>query len=323
MSTEIIVSDDYIRATELHKCVKANLHTAAMSLIEVGRSLKELKERKLFHELGYQSFAGYCDTETHLGSSQSYKLIQIVDNLPEDFLQSTGNIGIEKLAILALATPEERETVQDAVDLDTVTVKKLKAELEAIRQENAALTEKAEQADIYAQQFDELSADKTKAEDLAERLTEENEILSRQMKELESRPVEHAVQEIPDPKQQEKIDELTARLQQNESEYTQRMQAAQRESADKLREVQQQSAAELTAVREAYEQQLAEAREAVKPDASPDTKGIFRAYLANAVDAMNRLMTFIEGAVGDENMPLFLAKVDSIMALTNERRGKL
>ena len=302
---EGVSPERFIRATELHRRAEANVHSAAMSLVEVGKCLKEMKEGRLYTELGFQSLEEYSEAKLGIKRSQAYKMIQVADNLSEEFVQSTGQIGIEKLVLLALATPEEREAVQEQVDLGEVTVKELKAQIAALRQENAELTETAEQVDAYAQQLDDLTASRNLAEDRADKLTEQVKRLTAQVTELESRPIEHAVQEVPDPKQQEKIDELTARLKQNEADYTQRMQAAQREHADRLREVQQ---------------ELAKAQAAVKPDAVADTKSVFKAYYAGAVDAMNRVTQFISEHTEDENMPLFLKKLDDIIAMSQERR---
>lgn len=302
---EGVSPERFIRATELHRRAEANVHSAAMSLVEVGRCLKEMKEGRLYTELGFQSLEEYSEAKLGIKRSQTYKMIQVSENLPEDFVQSTGQIGIEKLALLALASPEEREAVQEQVDLGEVTVKELKAQIAALRQENAELTQATEQADTYARQFDDLTASRNLAEDRAGRLTEQVKRLTAQVTELESRPVEHAVQEVPDPEQQKKIDELTARLRQNEADYTQRIQTAQREHADRLRELQQ---------------ELAQAKAAVKPETVPDTRGIFKAYLANAADALNRLMAFVESARDDESLPLYLSKVDDMIRLTAERR---
>ncbi|MBQ8079645.1 MAG: hypothetical protein IJ236_06805 [Oscillospiraceae bacterium] len=297
--------EKYVRAMELHSRAEANLHSAAVSLAEVGRCLKEMRDGQLYTELGFRSLEEYSEARLGIRRSQAYKMIQVSEHLPEDFVRSTGQIGIEKLALLALATPEEREAVQEHVDLGEVTVKELKAEIAALRKENAELTQAAEQVDTYARQFDDLTASRNLAEDRAGRLTEQVKRLTAQVTELESRPVEHAVQEVPDPEQQKKIDELTARLRQNEADYTQRIQTAQREHADRLREVQQ---------------ELARAQAAVKPETVPDTRGIFKAYLANAADALNRLMAFVESARDDESLPLYLSKVDDMIRLTAERR---
>lgn len=304
--------EGYVRAMELHRRAEANLHSAAVSLIEVGRCLKEMKEGRLYTSLGFASLEEYSEAKLGIKRSQAYKMMQITEKLPEEFVQSVGQIGIEKLALLALATPEERETVREQVDLSEVTVKELKAEIAALRKEKEDLARTADQIDTYAKQFDDLTASRNLAENRADRLTDQVKRLTAQITELESRPVEHAVQEIPDPKQQAQIEELTARLRQNESDYTQRIQKAQRESADKLH-----------AVRAEYEQMLAAAKQAAGSGTPADTKAVFKAYLANAADALNRLMGFLESSGGDENLPFFLDKLDKIVEMTQERRNAL
>ena len=294
---EGVSPERFIRATELHRRTEANVHSAAMSLVEVGRCLKEMKESRLYAELGFSSLEEYSEDKLGIKRSQAYKMIQVSENLPEDFVQSTGQIGIEKLALLALATPEERETVQEQVDLSEVTVKELKAQIASLRKENKDLENERNTAQAEAMHSHALIGEAEKARHRADdRIAE----LTAKVTELESRPIETAVQEVPDPKQQEKIDELTTRLRQNEAEYTQRMQAAQREHADRLREVQQ---------------ELAKAQAAVKPDAVADTKGIFKAYLTAASDGMKRLCEFLEQHKQDENMTLYLDKSSSVITM--------
>ena len=68
---------------------------------------------------------------------------------------------------------------------------------------------------------------------------------------------------------------------------------------------------------------LAKAQAAADTGPVPDSKAVFKAYLATAADALSRLMGFIESEKDDVNMPLFLSKVDAVIAMTKERRDAL
>ena len=289
---------DHARAMALHRRAEANLHSATVSLVEVGRCLKEMKEAHLYTELGFPSLEAYSEAKLGIKKSQAYKMIQISEKLPEDLVRSNGQLGIEKLALLALVAPEERGAVQERVDLEAVTVKELRAQIRQLEQERDA-------AKVKAVHSEALLGEKEKA---WHRAQDRISMLTAKVEELEARPVEHAVQEIPDPEQQRKIEELTARLQQNEADYTQRIQTAQREHAERLREVQK---------------ELAKAQAAADTGPVPDSKAVFKAYLATAADALSRLMGFIESEKDDVNMPLFMSKVDAVIAMTKERRDAL
>ena len=70
-------------------------------------------------------------------------------------------------------------------------------------------------------------------------------------------------------------------------------------------------------VREEYEKKLAE------QDTAADTKDVFKAYLANAADALTRLLTYLESIRDDKNLPLYISKVDGIVEMTQTRRNAL
>lgn len=322
MSTEIIVSEEYIRATELHKRYKANMYSAAMSIVDAGKCLSEMKKDKLYKQFGYQKFDEYCENEAKIGRDQAYKMIRIVENLPEDFVESARQIGIEKLATLALLPFEQVQEVVEHVDVESVTVKELKAEVAALRLKNEELSEKAEQVDIYAQQFDDLTADKKKAEDAlaskdkqfkAAMESKQNELddfragakrrqdnlmkkigmLNDQIKELEERPVEHDVVD-----NSEELESLKRQL----SEAQAALQEAQRQLAEK------------PMVQDALP---------VEPIQVVDKVGEFKAYLTTATDNLKRLYEFIEQHKHDKNMPLFLERTGSIISFANSELSRL
>ena len=140
---------------------------------------------------------------------------------------------------------------------------------------------------------DQAIADKSAAEAKASASTQMAESLSKQIssleaeiKELESRPIEvavpepsHEVENMRDAMRRlnREHDEWSAKIQDEHIKDVQRIHAENREKMDKLR-------AE-------YEEKLAAAQAA---DAqAPDSKEIFKAYLANAIDAVKRMTGFL------------------------------
>lgn len=108
-------------------------------LMAVG--FKKMRDEKLYKELGYKSFEEYCETETGIKRRQVYNYISIVEKLPAEFVQSTAQIGAEKLNLLAKLDPEERDNIAENTDLESTTVKELKAKIEELKCENDILTE--------------------------------------------------------------------------------------------------------------------------------------------------------------------------------------
>lgn len=132
MSENEILSADYSRAFRLNRHIKIHAELAQQSLYEVCKGLKEMRDDKLYKELNYKNFEEYCEKEIGLKRSQAYKFISIVDNLSENFVQSTAQIGTEKLSILAKLDEPQREEIVQNTDLETVTVKKLKEKIKEL-----------------------------------------------------------------------------------------------------------------------------------------------------------------------------------------------
>lgn len=131
----VIVSDDYTRAVTLTRDIIANAQAAQQSLYEVCKGLKEMRDGKLYKELGYQKFEDYCENEVEIKWRQAYNFISIAEGFTPDSLQSIAKIGTTKLALLAKLDEPTREAVTETVDVESVTVKELKAQITALTQE--------------------------------------------------------------------------------------------------------------------------------------------------------------------------------------------
>ena len=81
-----------------------------------------MRDNKLYKELNYQNFEEYCNKELGISRQQSYKYLGIAENLSEDFVKSTLQIGTEKLSLLAKLDEPQREEIQQKVDIDSVSV---------------------------------------------------------------------------------------------------------------------------------------------------------------------------------------------------------
>lgn len=212
--------------------------------------------------------------------------------------------------MLAMLDEPTREAVQETVDVDAVTVKELKAQIAKLEADKDAKTKQFQEAmDAKDKQLKATkeSGEKSLSECKAY-LNGRIQELENQIKDLENRPVEH---DLTDADTAAEIARLKRELEDAD---------IQRTLLEKAAAAKAQRAAD--AVREEYERRIAELT-AEKPEAVPDTKAVFKAYLANAADAMNRLMGFLETSGGDENLPFFIAKLDSIVEMTQTRRNAL
>lgn len=175
---EIIVTEEHSRAVSLHRRIKANVQCAKETFLELGKSLKEMRDGKLYKELGYQNFEEYCEAETEIGRRHSYRMIQIVENLPEDFVTSKSQIGVIKLSLLAMLDPADREEIQRTVNVEETSVRELKQRIKELEARNQETEE-------------ELKRSKERTRNMVQKNVE----LNKQVEELENRPIEMAVEQ--------------------------------------------------------------------------------------------------------------------------------
>lgn len=144
MSNEVIVSEQYTSAVSLNQRIKAHAHAAHESLLEVCKGLKEMRDGKLYKELGYQNFEDYTENEVGFTRQQAYRYIGIVERLPVDFVNSSlQNVGVNKLYLLSALTEEERTELTQTTDLENTTVKELKMQIKTLKNDKERLREES------------------------------------------------------------------------------------------------------------------------------------------------------------------------------------
>lgn len=326
--TTVIVSEDYTRAVTLTRSIIANAQAAQQSLYEVCKGLKEVRDSELFRELGYSNFEDYCNNEVEITYRQAKKYVAIASRFEGSQLPS---LGTEKLYLLAKLDEPTREAVTETIDVESVTVKELKAQITALQTDKDKL--ETETADLGQQ----LDAAKESLESKNKQFKEAMEAKDKQLKAAK----ESGEQSLSECKTflNGKIHELEARVQElqdqpithdmTDADAAEEIKRLQRELEDeRLKYTIMEGGAEAKArraadaVRQEYEKKLAEAQTAERENA-PDTKDVFKAYLANAADALTRLLTYLESIRDDKNLPLYVSKVDGIVEMTQTRRNAL
>lgn len=323
----VIVSEDYTRAVTLTRSIIANAQAAQQSLYEVCKGLKEMRDRKLYKELGYSNFEDYTENEVGIKRRQAYGYISVAENLPSDFVHSSAQIGIKKLELLAKLDEPTRQEVTETVNVESVTVKELKAQITALtaeldeneraaellsneldnakdslvakdKQFQAAMESKKRELDsaleakerIY-KSYRKKHAEWLKSTEEVTHLTERIFSLETELKELESRPVEVAVSEA----EAKEIEHLTQELEAAKKELALAKKETYAEAqriADKVRhDMQGVHESEMQALREGYERQLVE--ESKKPDRSAIDRGKFytlKTIFEGIVDELESLL---------------------------------
>lgn len=305
--------DAHARAYYLLNDTKSRISVIEENYYAVCKNIKEMRDGKLYKELGYQNFEDCCKTEFGLAKRQCYKYIGIVENLPEDFVQSTAQIGTEKLSLLAMLDEPTREAVTESVDVESATVKELKAHIAELTNDKNKL--ESETADIgqkldaaqetinaKSKQFKEAMESKDRqfqnihkqwvdSQNEVAKLTSKNVELEEQLKAMENRPVEVAVSED----EAKEIERLKEELENTKLRLVQAQKSVDAKAQKMVDEMRHQMTQvheeELQTLKDGYEKQLA--CESRKPDNSALDRAKFytlKTIFENVVDELENML---------------------------------
>lgn len=307
------LSAEYIKAAELDRRIKTSAQLAQQSLYDMCMGFKEMRDSRLYKELGYSDFGDYCEKETGFSRMNVYNYIRVAEKLPQDFVNSSLQIGVKKLTLLAKLSDEERTELAENIDLESTTVKELKAKIDILQNERDRAMES--NAEASHQVF---IADK-KVLEMKNKVTQ----LEAEIKDLESRPIEVAVEtdskEVANLKDamrrvdldwSEKYSKLEEDSLKDRRELLQKAEQAEKDKQDKLSQLRE----ELDRTKAEYEKKLAG-----KVDTAPvqDDKAIFKAYLSTAVDSVTRLVGFVNEHNDSDNYGLFTQKARQLADIIN------
>lgn len=276
----------HARAYYLRDDTKARLSVIEENYYAVCKNMKEMRDGKLYKELGYQNFEDCCNTEFGLKRRQTYKYISIAENLSPDFVHSNAQIGTTKLSLLAMLDEPTREAVTETVDVENTTVKELKAEINKLKAEKSAVMAEKQNVmlalnrsqDETAQAQTELMNAQKEVEQLRQsnaELTEDNNYLIRRcaeaeedLEEAQNAPIDHAVLEDTESKKElERVRGLMEKMSEGFS---------QKELAIEER------------VRKEYEEKLAAARN------GGDGRQVYKFLIENAMQSVARVKSFLK-----------------------------
>ena len=120
-------------------------------------------------------------------------------------MQSIAQIGTTKLALLAKLDEPQRDEIVQNTDLESVTVKELKQKIKSLEDSLAWQRDRTSELDKAKSK---LFIENTRNENNLKKERSKNELLTKQIQELENRPVEVAVE-----KDTKEIERLTTQVQ--------------------------------------------------------------------------------------------------------------
>lgn len=196
------LSAEYTKAVDLDRKIKVSAQLAQQSLYDMCMGFKEMRDSKLYKELGYSDFGEYCENNVGFQRRQVERMIHIANNLPENFATLMSQIGTTKLYLLSTISEEERTELTETTNLESVSVRELKEKIKKLEKDKVSAKERQDKLlKKNIELVEEINGCK-KERDEANSAVQD---LEKQLAEIESRP--HDTYE-----DTTKIDELTTKL---------------------------------------------------------------------------------------------------------------
>lgn len=304
------LSAEYKAAVKLNQKIIFAAQMAQQNLYNMCMMLKEMRDNKLYKELGYQNFEDYCENEVGFSRIQAHKYISIIDNVKN--VNSSLHFGVTKLYLLSSLSESQQEEIQEKVKVEDVSVRELKEEIKKLKSENKE--EMCELLNENSELQDKIKELVSDSDTVRAELDKANE----KIQELESRPVEVAVQDNPETLRQ--IDELNQKLF-DETIKSKREKRKNDELEERIKTAEQ----ELSDLRDINKMQEQRIRNSELEKVSPDTKEVFRAYYQHSVQSMDVLLSFIREAKSknDINFEFFRKKLDNLTEKFAENLHKI
>lgn len=313
---EVVTNENYERAYTLHRRIVINAQTAQESLFEVCKGLKEMRDTELFKELGYKNFKDYSQAELGMTSRNANRYISIAEMVGKSGTSMSPNIGTTRLYLLSTLAEEDRKEVTESIDLENTSVRELqkkiddlKAEKEYIKHEAELDRKEQERANELAQSFKEecrrRAEEQERLEDLVSKLQED-------IKGLEARPVEVAVEKDPETekklaKKEEDLKKLKDKLKRAQDELSKEKESVQA-ALDKQAAEHKSETDKLAAEKAELERQLAVKPKEIRVTVDED-KVTFKIKLSTAYEALMPAAQFAAQSGNDE----FKAKLNALL----------
>ena len=128
------------KAYDTHARILANGQVMARALVDVCHDLKTMRDEGLYTELGYDTFEEYAEQACGIKQRQAYSYISAYEKLGQKYMADHADLGITKLELIAQISSYEREEFAADVDLESATVRELKAEVERYKKQTEQLT---------------------------------------------------------------------------------------------------------------------------------------------------------------------------------------
>lgn len=285
------------KALELHNKILVSAALAQQNLWDMCSGLKEMRDGKLYRELGYQNFEEYCGAEFNMSRRNAYYYISILENMNPENVKTFSHFGKSKLFLLSTLSEENQQKITAENDVESMTVKQLEAQIKELKEKNSALKlDLDELAEEHERACEKANEDVNKYRSGLRIAEAQNDELRDQIKELESRPIEVAVAEP-----SEDVRRLKETIKSLERSTESQLEQMQNEHIEDIRKLHMQRNEEmekaLEAQRREYEEKLVELENRADGDSEENTLALLDVYYKTAHDALFNLLSFASCAM--------------------------
>lgn len=235
-------------AQELHEKIVGDANRVVIALCDLAEHLKIMRDCRLYEDLGLRSFEEYVESRVGLKQRQAYNYISAYERLGPKVLRENGNLGITKLNLLAEVSAPDRADFLEENDLAGMTVQQVKELVQKTK-------DQGEQLGLLQNALTEAKNREDGLQKLADSRREKIAELSRNLEELENRPVEVAVPEITEADWAAMRAEIQAEFDREQEKSRKKLEKSERETEKLKRELEEaKSSAEKLAEEKAAEQ---------------------------------------------------------------------
>ena len=287
--------ENYITKREeayvVHNRILANGKIVQTALIDMCKDLKEMRDRALYTELGYETFEEYSEQACGIKQRQAYSYIAAYEKLGENYFEENAHLGITKLELISQISSYEREDFLAENDVEKMSTRELKKQVEE-----------------YKNRIEQLSFD-------LESANKESEELTQQIKDMQDSMVDSTLESSvdavatvePDPEMiKAAVDEAVKQSKADDAQTIEKLKAQVKEQKAKVKEITDRKEQDIKAAKkEALETANKKIDELVKAKQISDEKlqeALKSAKAANAdedVTAIRFLFTNLQSTAND------------------------
>jgi len=285
------------QALELHNKILVSAALAQQNLWDMCSGLKQMRDGKLYKELGYQNFEEYCNEEFNMSRRNAYHYISVVENISPENVKTFSHFGRSKLMLLSTLSEPEQEKITEENDVESMTVRELEKEIRELKEKNSALKlDLDELAEEHERTCEKANEDVNKYRSGLRIAEAQNDELRDQIKELESRPIEVAVAEP-----SEDVRRLKETIKSLERSTEEQMERMENEHIEDVRGIHKRYKEQI----EKLEKKLSEQSD----NKSDEEQAAFDIYLSYAHDALFNLV----GCASRINKPGYNSRIKALL----------